>query len=71
MEGGTLVTVNRILSGQPIFARPTMEYTPQIYAPLYYGIASLACRIFGFGFFACGVVSFVSRMASGVIIYAF
>jgi hypothetical protein len=71
VEGTTLDTVQRILKGQPLYTRPSIAYTPQIYTPLYYGTAAVLARIIGAGFLAGRVVSFLSTLASGAVIFAF
>ena len=40
MEGGSLEHVARVLRGQPLYVPPSLEFTPYIYAPLYYYVAA-------------------------------
>ena len=40
MEGGTLEHVARVLGGRPLYVAPSLEFTPYIYAPLYYYVAA-------------------------------
>ena len=37
MEGGVLEHVIRFLDGKNIYSEPSIEFTPYIYTPLYYG----------------------------------
>ena len=47
MEGGTLEHVARVLGGQPLYVAPSLEFTPYIYAPLYYYVAAPFAYLFG------------------------
>lgn len=47
MEGGVLDHVRVVLQGQPLYRRPSLEFTPFIYTPLYYWVCAAASKVFG------------------------
>ena len=51
MEGGVLDHVRVVLSGQPLYRAPSVEFTPFIYTPFYYAVCAALARVFGVGFF--------------------
>lgn len=60
MEGGVLDHVRVILSGGPLYREPSIDFTPFIYSPFYYYATAAVCKVFGLGFFAPRLLSFVS-----------
>jgi hypothetical protein len=69
LEGASLIQVQRLLSGQPLYARPTFDYVALIYSPLYFYVASLLARLIGFGFLPLRLVSFCSTLGCVGLIY--
>ena len=69
MEGGAVEHVSRILSGLKLYVKPSLEFTPFIYNPLYFYVAALVSKASGIGFFSLRLVSFVSSLGCFVIIY--
>ena len=63
MEGATVDHVNRILVGQRIYVRPSLDFVPFLYPPLYYYISAAVSRVTGIGWFP---LRFVSLISSGV-----
>jgi 4-amino-4-deoxy-L-arabinose transferase-like glycosyltransferase len=62
MEGGTLEHVARILGGQPLYVPPSLEFTPYIYAPLYYYVAAPFAYLFGLRLGSLRIVSFAASL---------
>jgi hypothetical protein len=62
MEGGALDQVRRMLSGQRLYAQPSLEYVSFVYTPLYFGLSALVSSIAGVSFAALRLVSFVSSL---------
>lgn len=62
MEGGSLVQVSRLLSGELIYVRPSFEFVPQIYPPLYFYVSALTSKIIGGGFLPLRLTSFVASI---------
>jgi len=69
LEGGSYAQVHRLLTGQPLYARPSMEYVAMIYPPLYYYTAAILSRVVGFGFVPLRLVSFSSTLGALVVIF--
>ncbi len=62
MEGAMLDHVVRIVAGKPIYSAPSIEFIPWLYPPLYYYVVAASVKIFGMGFFAGRIVSFLSTI---------
>lgn len=68
LEGGALVQVQRILHGQPLYARPTLDYVAFFYPPLYYYTAAALAQVTGFSFLPLRLVSLLASVGSTVIV---
>jgi hypothetical protein len=68
MEGGSVDGIRRILMGHKLYVRPSLEFTPYIYGPLYFYVSAAASKIIGIGFLAPRMVSFLSSLGSFVLI---
>lgn len=68
IEGGILQSVIRILDGLPLYAAPTMDYVPSLYAPLYFYVSALATTLLGVGLPALRLVSFVATLFNAVLV---
>ena len=62
MEGGTLEHVARVLAGQPLYVPPSLEFTPYVYAPLYYHVAAPVAKLFGLQLLSLRLVSFAASL---------
>jgi hypothetical protein len=71
MEGGSLLQVIRILSGKALYVKPTLEYIPYIYPPLYFYISSFFALFMGVSFLPLRMVSFLSSIGCMVLIFLF
>ncbi len=71
LEGAFMDHVMRLRNGLPLYTRPSIDYIPYLYTPFYYYIAALSMSVFGEGFFAARLVSFVCTIASASLIFAF
>lgn len=69
MEGQSLVQVDRLLRGQPLYERPSLAYVPFIYPPLYYALAAIVSAVVGQGFLALRLVSFAASLGCCALIY--
>ncbi len=70
MEGGTLDHVKRVMAGQSIYTKPSLEFVPYIYNPLYYYLCAPFAFALGDGFFPPRLVSFLASGASSWAIYS-
>ncbi len=69
LEGSSLQHVQRVLHGQPLYTRPTVQWTPNIYPPLYYWISALVSHVVGLGFPALRAVSVASSVVLGASVF--
>ena len=69
MEGGSVDHVARVMKGLPIYCKPTLDFTPFRYAPLYYYISAGLASITGLGFIPLRLVSILSTVGCFTVIY--
>jgi hypothetical protein len=60
MEGGSLVHVERVLRGAPLYTPPSLDWTPYIYTPLYWYVSAGFAKVVGLTLFAPRLVSIIS-----------
>ena len=70
MEGQIIDVVQRVVDGKPLYTPPAIEYVPFIYTPLYYYVSAFAALFTGVDFFPARLVSFLSAIGIGAIMYA-
>ena len=70
MEGGMVDHVRRILAGQSVYARPSLEFTAYPYTPFYYYVSAAVARFTGIGFLPLRLVSFLSSLGCFAVIFA-
>ncbi len=70
MEGGMVTHVLRILEGMPLYAEPSLDFTPYVYTPLYSYISVPATIIIGEGFLPLRLISFAASLLSFFMIFA-
>jgi 4-amino-4-deoxy-L-arabinose transferase-like glycosyltransferase len=71
IEGGLVDEVNRLAQGGKLYVKPSLDYVPFIYAPLWFHVAALSSKIFGAGFFSARLVSFASSIGALALIFRF
>lgn len=71
LESACVHQVRRILSGQALYVRPSLEFVPFVYAPLYFYLSAAVATLFGIDFFPLRLVSFVSSAGSLTVIFLF
>lgn len=69
MEGGTIDHVRRILSGEKLYAAPSLEFTAFIYPPLYYYLGALFSKVLGVGFLPLRLISLLATLGSCAFLY--
>ncbi|HEX8991975.1 MAG TPA: glycosyltransferase family 39 protein [Anaerolineales bacterium] len=69
LEGASLIQVHRILAGQPLYTRPSLDYIALLYSPLYFYLSALVAKLIGFGFLPLRLVSFLSSLGCAALIY--
>jgi hypothetical protein len=63
LEGNSLAEVQRILTGRPLYAAPTVGYVPDGYPPLYFIVSAAAAKVLGLSYLPLRLVSLVSSLA--------
>ncbi len=71
MEGESIAHLDRVLRGLPLYARPSLEFTPFIYPPLYFHVVSWVARVVGSGFVPLRLVSFAASLGCLALVYAY
>lgn len=71
MEGQSLIQIARLLQGEPLYVRPSFDYVPMIYQPLYFYVAAVVAKVVGAGFVPLRLVSFGASLGCAVIIFLF
>ena len=62
IEEGNLQEVARYVHHLPVYIAPSIEYTANIYAPLYFWVSSWFARWMGVSFASMRIVSFISTL---------
>jgi hypothetical protein len=69
MEGGSLDHARWILSGHPLYRKPSLEFTPYAYPPLYFYASAAAMALLGDGFLALRLVSFLASLGCFALLF--
>jgi 4-amino-4-deoxy-L-arabinose transferase-like glycosyltransferase len=69
IEGDALIQVQRLLAGQALYVKPTVNYVPLIYPPIYFYFAAAIAKIMGLGFGALRLTSFLSTVICALVIF--
>ncbi len=69
LEGNILLHVKRILAGEKVYIKPSIEHMQLIYPPLYYYVAAGVSKVFGASFASIRAVSLVSTGVIAALIY--
>jgi len=68
-EGAAVNQVNQILSGNALYLKPTIHFSPLVYTPLYYYVSSAVAIFTNDVLFSLRLVSVVSSFGSVAIIF--
>src|SRR5690348_18081791 len=63
LESNSLVEVQRILGGRPLYAAPAVGYVPDGYPPLYFATSAAAASVLGLSYLPLRLVSLASSLA--------
>lgn len=69
MEGSMVDHVRRVLAHQPVYVRPSIDFTPYLYTPLFYYVSAALAKVTGIGFLPLRLVSFGASLGSFALIY--
>ena len=70
MEGGMLVHAQRIAAGQGIYVKPSLDFVPYLYTPLYPALLALLSFVFPLGYLLGRMVSLLAFFSSLVLLGA-
>lgn len=70
MEGGSLQHLTRILSGQALYAAPSIDFVPYPYPPFYYYAAIPIANLTGVNLLSLRLLSLLATVATAVTLYA-
>jgi hypothetical protein len=70
MEGGMLVHAQRLAAGQGIYVKPTLDFVPYLYTPLYPALLALLSLVFPLGYLLGRVVSLLALFSALVLLGA-
>ncbi len=71
MEGGMVDGVRRVAAGYKLYVKPSLDFVPYIYAPLWFYVAALFSKVFGAGFFSARLVSFLASVGVIAMVFRF
>jgi hypothetical protein len=69
LEGAMVDHVRTILSGAPLYAKPSLTFIPLTYTPLYFYLAAALSKLIGVGFLPLRLVSIAA--SAGVLVMLF
>ena len=71
MESAMMTTVWRVVHGLPVYTKPSLEWAPFLYAPLFFYCAAAMTQLTGVGYAALRMVSILSTLGSCAVLIAF
>ncbi len=70
MESAMMTTVWRVAHRMPIYARPSLEWAPFLYSPLFFYFSAAMTRVLGVGYAALRAVSILATLGSCAVLAA-
>jgi len=70
IEASMVTSVWRIAHGQALYAPPTPDFVPFLYAPLYFYLAAALSKVIGVGYASLRLISIAGTLAAIALIYA-
>lgn len=71
MEGSSIAHLNRAVHGLPLYLKPSIDFTPFTYPPLYFIVSSWVAKLTGAGFVPLRWVSILASLGSMSLVYAY
>ncbi|MFG1680918.1 glycosyltransferase family 39 protein [Nonomuraea sp. NPDC049269] len=68
LEGNSLVEVERLLTGRPLYSAPTVDYVPDAYPPLYFATSAALASVLGVSYLPLRLVSLVASLGCFVLL---
>ena len=69
MESGSYDTLARLMEGRPLYDRPSLEFIPFNYTPLYYHASALLAGALGMGFTPMRAVSLFAALGTMLLVF--
>jgi 4-amino-4-deoxy-L-arabinose transferase-like glycosyltransferase len=69
VENASLQEVRRILGGQSLYVKPSLDYVPLVYPPLYFWLSAVLTHVCGEGFLPLRLVSAGSTLGCFVVVF--
>lgn len=70
MESAMMTTVWRVVHGLPVYEKPSLEWVPFLYTPVFFYCAAALTKIVGVGYAALRLVSILATLGSCAVIFA-
>lgn len=68
MEGGMVDHVLRLFEGEPLYVKPSLDFAPFLYNPLFYVFGAVSSAVVGVGPFALRLVSVLASLGVGLLL---
>ena len=65
-----VTSVWRVAHGYPLYTKPTLDFVPYLYAPLYFYLAAALTKVVGAGYASLRLVSILGTLGTFGVIYA-
>jgi hypothetical protein len=69
VESGMMTTVWRLRHGYPLYAAPSLEWAPYLYAPLFFYLSAALSKVMGLSYAPLRMVSILSTLGSFGVIF--
>jgi hypothetical protein len=70
IEGGMVTSVWRVAQGLPLYVKPSQNFVPYLYAPLYFYLSAAISKVVGAGYASLRLVSILGTLGCFAVIYA-
>jgi 4-amino-4-deoxy-L-arabinose transferase-like glycosyltransferase len=67
-EGGMLLHAQRLLTGQPLYSAPSLDFISFMYPPAYYALLAAVFRVGGVGYAGARLCSIAATLGTGALI---
>ena len=68
MESAMMTTVWRVVHGMPVYVRPSLEWAPFLYSPLFFYCSAAMTKVLGVGYAALRAVSILATLGTCVVV---
>ncbi|MBN6052495.1 DUF2029 domain-containing protein, partial [Nonomuraea sp. RK-328] len=68
LEGNSLVEVERLLAGRPLYSAPAVDYVPDAYPPLYFAASAVLAGLLGLSYLPLRLLSLAAALGCFVVL---